>query len=218
MSKLRIVLADDHGLVREGLKRLIDDEPDMHVVGEAADGESACSQCAVLRPDVVLMDLSLPDLSGIEATRRVLQANPKIKVVGLTVHEDHGYVRELLDAGAAGYVLKRAASTELAPAIRAVLTGGVYVDPRIASTLIGAFVRPRWLGGAEHAELSERELEVMRGIARGYSNKEIAAQLDLSVKTVETYKARSMEKLGLKSRVDLVRLATSRGWLTAGAA
>lgn len=215
MNKLRIVLADDHAVVREGLRRLIESEPDLHVVGEASDGSDAIAQCTTLRPDIAVLDVSMGEVNGAEAARRLRKVCPQTRILALTVHEDKGYLRELLDAGAAGYVLKRAAGEELIRAIRAVAAGGMYVDPRIAAKLVSSFVEPRATSARPAIELSQRETTVLRLIAEGYTNKEIAAQLGLSVKTVETYKARSMEKLGLRSRVDIVRVATERGWLAA---
>ena len=156
----------------------------------------------------------MPGMSGAQATERLKQECPQVKVLALTVHEDKGYLRQLLEAGAAGYVLKRAAAEELIHAIRTVAAGGVYLDPALAGKVVGGFVRkPPAKGVAEGSELSDREAEVVRLIAAGHSNKEIAGRLDLSVKTVETYKARSLEKLGLHSRADLVRYALQRGWL-----
>ena len=215
MSKLNILLADDHVVVREGLKRLIELEPDMKVIGEAGDGAEAIEKALRLCPDVAVMDVSMAKVNGADATRRLRRKCPNIKVLALTVHEDTSYLRALLDAGAAGYVLKRAAADELIRAIRAVASGGVYVDPRVAGKLVNPFALPKPPLVSNVAALSERETAVLRFIAQGYTNKEIANQLGLSVKTVETYKARSMEKLGLRSRVDIVRTATDRGWLSA---
>lgn len=214
MTKLRVFLADDHAVVREGLKALINAQPEMEVIGEADDGRGACRQIQQLRPDVVVMDVSMPDMNGAQATQELKRTWPNIKVLALTVHEDKGYLRQMLEAGAAGYVLKRAAAEELIHAIRIVAADGVYLDPTLAGKVVGGFVgRPPRKGAAEGGELSDRETKVVRLIAAGYSNKEIAAQLELSVKTVETYKARSMEKLGLHSRAELVRHALQRGWL-----
>lgn len=214
MSKLRVFLADDHPVVREGLKALINAQTDMEVVGEAGDGLGACEQVSQLRPDVVVLDVSMPGLSGAQAAERLRQTCPEIKVVALTVHEDRGYLRQLLEAGAVGYVLKRAAAQELIRAIQAVAGGGVYLDPALAGKVVGGFVRKsHGRVEAEGGDLSEREAEVVRLVAAGHSNKEIAGHLELSVKTVETYKARSLEKLGLHSRADLVRYALQRGWL-----
>jgi DNA-binding NarL/FixJ family response regulator len=214
MTSLRIFLADDHAVVREGLKSLIDAQPDMEVTGEAGDGNAACELVPALRPDVVIMDVSMPGMSGARATEQLRQTCPQVKVLALTVHEDKGYLRQLLEAGAAGYVLKRAAAEELIRAIRTVAAGGVYLDPALAGTVVGGFVRkPAGKNVPEGADLSDREAEVVRLVAEGHSNKEIAVRLGLSVKTVETYKARSLEKLGLRSRADLVRYALGRGWL-----
>jgi DNA-binding NarL/FixJ family response regulator len=212
MAELRVLLADDHAVVREGLKALVNARAGMAVCGEAADGLSACEQAERLLPDVVVMDVSMPELNGARAAERLRQACPQVKVLALTVHEDRGYLRRLLEAGAAGYVLKRAAAEELVHAIRTVAAGGVYLDPAVAGKVVGGFVR-RPEGAAPAGELSEREEEVVRLTAAGHSNKEIAGRLELSVKTVETYKARSLEKLGLRSRAELVRYALQRGWL-----
>jgi DNA-binding NarL/FixJ family response regulator len=213
MTKVRILLADDHGVVREGIKRLLSDQPDMQVVAEASDGTEVVRCVQAIRPDLVMMDLSMPGTSGVEATMLVKAACPDTKVLALTVHEDAAYLREFLRAGASGYLLKRAPTEELVRAVRVVAEGGLYVDPRVAGSLVNTLIDAQRHEANSAAELSDRETEVMRRIAQGFSNKEIAAQLNVSVKTVETYKARSMEKLGLKSRVDIVRLGTQRGWL-----
>ena len=215
MPALRIFLADDHAVVREGLKALINTQAGMAVVGEAADGLSACDQVSHLRPDVVVMDVSMPGLTGSQATEKLRQECPTVRVLALTVHEDRGYIRQLLAAGAAGYVLKRAAAEELIHAIRVVADGGVYLDPGMAGHVVGGFVRrpPGEGTPAASAGLSEREVEVAQLTAAGHGNKEIASRLDLSVKTVETYRARAMDKLGLRSRADLVRYAFQQGWL-----
>jgi len=217
MADLRIVLADDHAVVREGLKALIKTQNGMTVVGEAASGDIACQEVKRLRPDVVVMDVSIPGLTGSQATEWIRKECPCVKILALTVHEDKGYIRQLLAAGASGYVLKRAAADELIHAIRVVADGGIYLDPTMAGKVVGGFVRRGATDGdARSAELSDRELEVGRSTAAGYSNKEVAAQLDLSIKTVETYRARAMEKLGLQSRADLVRYAVQQGWLKDG--
>lgn len=214
MTKLRIFLADDHVMVRTGLKTLIDAEKDMEVIGEASDGQTALKQAAELHPDVAVMDISLPQLSGTQATHKLKQACPEVHVLALTVHEDKSYLREVLEAGASGYVLKRAAAEDLIRAIRLVAGGSVYLDPHMAGSIVGTLIRKR---SSKHViqgnQLSERETEVLRLIAKGYSNKEIAAQLNLSVKTIETYKTRSMDKVGLRSRTDIVRYAYHQGWL-----
>jgi DNA-binding NarL/FixJ family response regulator len=212
MSKLRVLLADDHRVVREGLSCLITDESDMEVVGEVSNGADALQQAVELRPDVVVMDVAMPVLNGVEATRRIKQAAPEIKVIALTVYEHQSYVRELLGAGADGYLLKRAAAHELIAALRAVRTGRVHIDPRVLANLLPNGLAEPGKGKAGGDGLTDRETAVLRLIALGYSNKEIAAELKLSVKTVETYKARGMDKAGLRSRVDIVRLGGERGW------
>jgi two-component system, NarL family, response regulator NreC len=210
MNKLRVLLADDHAIVREGLKSLVNSQPEMEIVGEAADGLTAVGLTTELDPDVVVVDVSMPGLNGAQVTAQLRAVRPDRKILVLTVHEDKGYLRQLLEAGAAGYVLKRAAASELVQAIRAVAEGRTYLDPSLAGSVVDNFVRP---AAEPVAELSERETEVVRLIALGYSNKEIAGQLKVSVKTVETYKTRSMEKLHIRSRVDIVRYASRRGWL-----
>lgn len=214
MSTIRVLLADDHVVVREGLKALINAHPGMEVVGEAGDGAAAVELAKKLDPDVVVVDVSMPGMGGAQAAARLRAARPDRKILALTVHEDKSYLRLMLEAGAAGYVLKRAAVGELVQAIRAVAAGGTYLDPAMAGSVVHDFVRPPAAGREGPAvELSEREAEVVRLIALGYSNKEIASRLALSVKTIETYKTRSMEKLGMRSRVDIVQYASRRGWL-----
>jgi len=214
MSVLKILLADDHPIVREGLKTLIMTQPDMEVIGEASDGQEACQQASLLQPDLVIMDISMPGLSGTQATERLCRECPKVKVLVLTIHEDKGYIRQLLAAGAAGYVLKRAAGEELIHAIRVVSAGRTYLDPDMAGKVVTGFVRRTGESlPTKGPSLSDRELEIAKLTASGHSNKEIGNLLDLSVKTVETYRTRGMEKLGLSSRVDLVRYAVQQGWL-----
>ena len=211
---LRVVLADDHAVVREGLKALVNAQPDMRVVGEAADGEAAWRAVKELLPDVLVIDLSMPVMGGADATARVRRDCPSVKVLALTVHEEQLYLTQLLRAGASGYVLKRAAPMELVRAVRSVASGGTYIDPSLTGTLVAGYLdAERAAELPEHDALSDREREVLVRIARGFSNKEIAAELGLSVKTVETYKARVAEKLGLRTRVDIVRYAAQRGWL-----
>ena len=210
----RVVLADDHSVVREGLKALVNAQPDMHVVGEAADGEAAWRAAGALRPDVLVMDLSMPVLGGAEATARVRRDFPDVRVLALTVHEERVYVTALLRAGASGYILKRAAPADLVRAIRTVVAGGTYLDPAVTGLVVEGYLERQAESADAHAALSEREEAVLRRIARGFSNKEVAAELGLSVKTVETYKARVSEKLGLRSRVDIVQYAAEHGWLS----
>src|SRR3954451_6237664 len=217
MPILKILLADDHAIVRQGVKALIGTQPDMEVIGEAEDGATALQKATELKPDVVVIDLSMPGLNGAQATEQIRRACPNIKVLALTVHEDRGYFRRLLEAGASGYALKQAPADQLYNAIRIVASGAVYLDPGLAGKVVGTLVREESIRKALQVDnLSERETEVVRLIAKGYSNKEIAARLAINAKTVETYKTRSLEKLGLRSRADLVRYALQRGWLKEG--
>lgn len=211
---LRIVLADDHAVVREGLKALINGQSDMRVVAEVGDGQAAVDAANAFKPDVLIMDLSMPILPGDEATLRVHAECPTVKVLALTVHEERQYLLRLLRAGASGYVLKRSAPSELIRAVRAVAGGAIYLDPLVAGTVVESYLEAaQAVSQRPPATLSGREYEVLIRIAKGYSNKEIAAALSLSVKTVETYKARVAEKLGVRSRVDIVSYAISQGWL-----
>jgi DNA-binding NarL/FixJ family response regulator len=214
MTKIRIFLAEDHETVREGLRLIIDAQSDMQIVGEAADGYAAIERVRALHPDVVVMDISMPRMNGLMATRQLKLLCPDVGIVALTRHKEGGYVQELLQAGAKGYVLKQSSSEELLRAIRAVGAGKGYLDPEITSAVVGDYAG-RALRQAPHnpVSLSEREEEVLRLIAAGYSNKEIAAHLELSVKTVESHKANSMKKLGLRSRIDIVTFALLQGWL-----
>ena len=212
MKKLRILLADDHKMVRDGLRLLIDGQPDMRVVGEAANGHEVLQKARELNPDVVVMDLSMPELNGLQATERLKAELPEIKVVAMTANEDESYLRQLCKVGAVGYVLKRSAGDELVKAIGLVAKGGVYFEAALASKALAK----QMTGGKSETgavELSEREKEVLVKLAWGYSNKEIAGQLTLSVKTVETYKVRIGEKLGLRSRTEMVQYALRQGWL-----
>ncbi len=214
MNKLRIVLADDHAVVREGLRALIERQPDMEVVGEAGDGRAAIEVSEREQPDVVVMDLSMPELNGSKAARELLFRNPGLKVLALTVHEERSYLRDLLDAGASGYLLKRVAAEELVHAIRRVAEGGVYLDGRLMPDVLDRFFRtPGREDGSEQKKLTPREEEVLRLIAHGHSNKEIAAKLSVSVKTIETHKARALDKLGINNRAGIVRYALQQGWM-----
>ena len=215
---IRVVLADDHPIVREGLRMLVNAQPDMCVVGEAADGRAAWDAAKALAPDVLVIDLSMPVLGGAEATALVRRDCPGVKVLALTVHEERAYLTQLLRAGASGYVLKRAAAEELVRAVRTVAAGGTYIDPSLAASLVEGYLDAQTaVDQAADDNLSAREREVLVRIARGFSNKEIAAELGVSVKTIETYKARVAEKLGLRTRVAIVRYAARQGWLAEGA-
>lgn len=209
---IRVLVADGYEIVRLGLRALINAQPDMRVVGEAADGPAAVALAAELNPDVVV-EVCLAGMGGPQVAAKLREARPGARVLVLTACEEAESLRRLLEAGAAGCVLKRASAEQLVQAIRAVAAGGTFVDPAVAGRVVQNFVgAPGHENGSP--ELSEREAEVVRMIALGYSNKEIAARLRLSVKTVETYKTRSMDKLGMQSRVDIVRFAIRRGWLT----
>lgn len=213
-SFLRIVLADDHVTVRQGLKLLIDSQPDMKVVGEANDGNEALKHAQALKPDVIVMDISMPGTNGLVATRTLKRLHPAVAVVALTRHEDDAYLQELLRAGASGYVLKQSASVEFLQAIRAAAVGGVYLDSTMTSRVAdGLLARDRTRSNQPRETISDRESEVLRLIAVGYSNKEIATKLALSVKTVEIHKANAMRKLALTGRIDIVKYAVLQGWL-----
>jgi DNA-binding NarL/FixJ family response regulator len=211
---LRILLADDHVTVRHGLRLLIDGEPDMKVVAEASDGETAIRSALSLKPDVIVMDISMPGMTGLVATRKLKQLQPDAVIVTLTRHGDDAYLQELLRAGVAGYVLKQSAPAELLQAIRAAAAGGQYLDSTLTSRVTAGFLgREGRKVTRTGVTLSEREAEVLRLIASGYSNKEIAARLALSVKTIEAHKANAMRKLGLNGRIDIVKYAVLQGWL-----
>jgi DNA-binding NarL/FixJ family response regulator len=215
-APVRVLLADDHAVLREGLAMLVGMQPDMEVVAQARSGREAVVLSQQARPDVAVIDISMPDLGGAEATEQIRQCCPDVHVLALTRHADQGYLRRMLRAGAAGYVVKRAAGEALIGAIRTVAVGGTYVDPSLASALIARVVTgPPLRGepGARRPVLSEREEQVLRLIAWGKSNKEVAAQLGISVKTAEFYKASALDKLKLRSRTDILRHALAEGWL-----
>jgi two-component system response regulator NreC len=208
-----VMLADDHAMLRAGLKALINAEPDMHVVGEAGNGEEAVRLAEQLRPDVVVMDISMPVMDGLAATAEIAQKLPETRVLVLTMHAEEQYLLKVLEAGGSGYVLKRSADTELMEAIRTVRRGEAFLYPSATRLLLQAYQkgdRPQIPAGGK---LSEREEEVLRLTAEGYSNTEIGGQLYLSPKTVDTYRQRIMEKLGLHHRAELVRYALDTGLL-----
>jgi DNA-binding NarL/FixJ family response regulator len=212
MTKLRIMLADDHETVREGLKMIVNAQDDMEVVGFASDGREAVAKAQELLPDVLVMDISMPKLNGLKATEKINEVCPQVKVLTLSRHADDGYIRELLGAGARAYVLKQSAPGELIHAIRAVAAGGKYIDPKLAAKVMDNY-SDRAVRGEPKGNLTDRESQILRLIALGYSNKEIAARLSLSVKTVEVHKANAMRRLNITSRIDLVRYAIFQGWL-----
>jgi len=214
MEKIRILLADDHAVLRAGLRMLLNSQSEMEVVGEAADGDSAVARSLELKPDVVLMDLSMPGIGGIEATRCIREALPGTKVLILTMYDDEGYLNQVLRAGASGYVLKKAADTELLSAIRAVQSGEVFLYPSMAKMLVKQVLHRDQASRSDKGNydvLSNREKEVLRLVALGHTNQQIANTLVLSAKTVETHRSRIMDKLKLRSRSELVRYAIERG-------
>lgn len=209
---VRILLVDDHPVTRAGVRALLQAEPDLVIVDEASDGFAALRIATETRLDVAIMDVSLPDLSGEKATQQLRQRAPACRVLALSAHEELSFVRLMLDSGASGYLLKRSTCDELARAVRIVASGGNYLDPLLTAQLMprsSGHGAPRVFG----TRLSEREAEVIRMIAKGYTAKEMAAQLQLSPRTLETYKARAMSKLNLRSRADLIRYALRSGWL-----
>ncbi|HEX8335608.1 MAG TPA: response regulator transcription factor, partial [Pyrinomonadaceae bacterium] len=214
MNKLRVLLADDHEMMREGLKLLVNRQSDMETVGETDNGRAAVELARELKPDVVVMDISMPKMNGLKATERLKTLCPEVRVLTLTRHADDAYLRKLLKAGASGYLLKKSASGELVRAIRSVAAGEIYLDPSMAGQVLSDVLWRRAAGDASpDKDLSGREEEVLRLLAWGYAHKEIATRLDISVKTVEVYKTRAMEKMGMKNRIDIVRYALLQGWL-----
>src|SRR6188768_2897980 len=213
LQPLRLLLVDDHPVLRAGLKALLSAEPDLHVVAEADNGSTAVELALQLIPDLIVMDVTLPGLTGAEATRQIKVARPSLLVLALSVHEEVSFARLLLDAGASGYALKRSACDELVRAVRVVAKGGTYVDPSLARALMGNGARRQSPDGVQTVSLSEREAEVIRLIAKGHTSKEMAQTLGLSPRTLETYKARAMSKLDLHTRADLIRYALRCGWL-----
>jgi DNA-binding NarL/FixJ family response regulator len=214
-AAIRIILADDHPIVLSGLRNLITAQSDFELVGDASSGMAALRLVRETRPDVAVVDISMPELNGILLARRLSDEMPGVRVMVLTLHEDRAYLKQALDAGVRGYVLKRSAAENLIHAIRAVMVGGLYVDPAIANRVFDAVPQrgARQPGNINIPDLTERETEVLKLVALGFTSKEIARRLDVGVKSVETYKARGTEKLGLKSRAELVRYAAAQGWL-----
>jgi DNA-binding NarL/FixJ family response regulator len=214
MTKSKVLLVDDHTVVRQGLKALFADEPDIEIVGEADNGREALARIEDLQPDIVLMDISMPGLNGIEATRQIRQSYPAVKVVILSMYANEEYVFQVLRAGASGYVLKQSDSMEVLAAIRAALAGGSFLSPPISRTVIEDYVQraeARGRGG-DLDLLTAREREVLQLLAEGLSNREIAEQLNISIKTVETHRSNMMSKLDVKSKTELVKYALRKGW------
>jgi DNA-binding NarL/FixJ family response regulator len=212
---IRIVIADDNAIVRDGLRAHIMAQTGLDVIGEATDGEEACACARTLRPDVLLLDISMPGMSGLEAAERIVADCPTVRIIVLTMHEERSYVARLTDAGAVGYVLKRTAATSLVPAITAVAAGGSYLDPAIVgdpgSDVVGRSATNSGLDQSE--ELTGPEARLLRLLAQGQSNQEIAATLGWSIANVALQRGTGMTKLGLQSRAALLRHVTEHGWL-----
>ncbi len=210
VSKIRVLIVDDHAILREGVRSLLALQKDIEVVGEAVDGAAALRLVPELNPDVVLMDIAMPGMDGIEATRRIKQTSPQTKVLVLTQHDNKEYIFSVLQAGASGYVLKRAGGAEVVTAIRGVYEEGAFLPPRVAKEVMSHYVRPPAMEQSG-PHLTEREKQVLILVAEDKSNREIAEQLSLSVKTVMVHRANIMEKLGVHSRTELVKYALRQG-------
>lgn len=215
MDKTRIVLADDHPIVLDGLRNLLRAEDDFELVGEASSGISALKIIREKRPDVAVLDISMPELNGIALSRRLAGELPALRLLVLTLHEDRAYLNQALEAGVRGYVLKRSAVENLVQAIRAVMVGGLYIDPAIVGRVFDHTRASKRIAARKSVSpaLTDREADVLKLAALGFTNKEIASRLDVGVKSIETYKSRGLEKLGLNTRADLVRYASNQGWL-----
>ncbi len=211
-GKVRVLVVDDHEVVRQGIKMVLDTDPELDVVGEASSGEEAIEKVRELRPSVVVMDISMPGLSGFEATRRIRESNPEVQILALTVHDSEAYVFQMLQAGATGYVLKRAPSEEVIQAVKRANAGESVLHPSVAKLLIRDYLT-RVERGEEvsYDTLSDREREILKLIAEGRTNKEIAEMLFLSVKTVQAHRANLMRKLGMHDRTELVKYAIRKG-------
>lgn len=207
---ISVVIADDHAIVRGGLRALIHDDPQLELVGEASGGTEAIELVSQLRPDILVLDLSMPDIDGITVARRIKAGGYETRILILTVHEDEGLLREAIRAGASGYVLKRAAENELVSAIHTVQQGKLYVDPVLMMSMLGEPAE-KTASPRSDIPLTGRELEVLKYIAQGYTNKQISEELMISTRTVESHRANLLEKLDLHSRVELVRYAKQRG-------
>jgi two-component system response regulator NreC len=209
----RVLIADDHAIVRTGLRALLSGEADLELVGEASGGEEALRLVESLQPDVLVLDLSMPDMDGIQVTRSIHSTAPEVRVLILTVHEDEALLREAIRAGAAGYILKHAAEAELISAINTVQMGDIYVHPKLVQSLLVEPQKHTPLRSQPDEILTPRELDVLNRIVQGYTNRQIAEELTLSVRTVEGYRANMTKKLGLNSRAELVRYAREHGLL-----
>jgi DNA-binding NarL/FixJ family response regulator len=211
MRKIRVLLADDHTILRDGIRALLEDQQDIEVIGEAEDGQSAVKMAAQLDPDIVIMDIAMPLLNGLEATRHIRRDSPQVKVLILTMHENEEYIRQVLAAGAFGYVLKDAAARDLMGAIRAVYNGEAVLSPAVTRLVIEDYLRWGDIQPMDASnELTSREREVLQLIAEGYTNKEIAEILCLSIKTIQSHRTNLMSKLDLHDRGDLIKYAIQK--------
>jgi two-component system response regulator NreC len=209
---LSLLLVDDHKLIRDGLKSLITKQPELQVVGEAGDGLKAVSLVKELKPDIVIMDVSLPELNGYDATRQIVSEFPDVKVIALSMHSDRRFVLEMLKAGANGYMIKDCAFEEITRAISAVSKGQTYLSPQVAGVIVGDFINQRGIQERTAiSQLSEREREVLKLLAEGHSTKEIASKINLSIKTIETHRKNIMDKLGIRNIAALTKLAIREG-------
>jgi DNA-binding NarL/FixJ family response regulator len=213
MMQIRICLVDDHPVVLAGIRALLQVAPEIELVAEANTGADGFKIISEATPDIAVVDLSLPDMHGVELVRRISRHCPQVRIIVLTVHEDRAYIHPALDAGAKAYILKRSAGDELLRAIRIVQQGAVFVDPALGEQSCTNTRHPPEKLETEGGELSPREEDVLRFLAQGFSNKQIAGRLSVSVKSVETYKTRAVEKKGLRSRADIVRFGLKHGWL-----
>jgi two-component system, NarL family, response regulator NreC len=214
-SRIRVLIADDHAILRAGLRMLIDSQSDMKVVGEAQNGNEAIRNIRELSPDVVILDVTMPEKGGLHAIHDILKSRSGVHVLLLTMHEEPAFLRTALAAGASGYVLKKSVDADLLSAIRAVSKGRLHIDAELASGLLEQALPERSRGDGKKAQvLSERELQVLKLVAEGFSSREISDQIFIGIKTVETYRGRLAEKLGLKSRADMVRYALEIGLLS----
>ncbi len=214
MNRIRVLLAEDHTIVRKGLRSLLDDETEIEVVGEAEDGQQAIELVQRLQPDVVLMDITMPVLSGLEATRQIKKLLPQVKVVVLTVHSTEEYIFQILRAGASGYVVKQAAVSELVQAIQTVYRGNPFLSPSISRQVVEEYGRRAEAMEDKYDRLTDREREVLQLIAEGRINREIAQLLHVTVKTVEAHRAHVMDKLGLHTTAELTRYALRKGMIS----
>ena len=209
----KVLIADDHAIVRTGLRALLHSEPTLQLVGEATGGYEAIEMVANFQPDILVLDLSMPDLDGIAVTRQLQPLYPDLKILILTLHEDEALLRESIKSGASGYILKRAAESELISAIQIVMRGDMYVDPSMLRSLIGEQPQPANAGHESVDPLTPREIDVLKLIVQGYTNRQVGEELNISVRTVEGHRANLSGKLGLRSRVELVRYAREHGFL-----